>query len=218
MKVIVVGAGRLGAQFAEALVIAGHAVTVIDFNDTHLSALAERAAVRAIAGDACEPFILEEAGAFVADMLVATTGDDEDNLVISLLAKRQFDVRRVAALVNDSDNAWLFDDKWGVDVPVSSVAPLISLIEEGTGAADTVDLLRLTHAGVNLIETVIGPQSKTVDRRLGDVQLPAGTVVAAVIRAGTPVVPDATYILQADDEVLIVAQSALRQDIERAFQ
>jgi trk system potassium uptake protein TrkA len=218
MKVIVVGAGRLGAKFAETLVIAGHTVTVIDLNDAHLSTLAERAAVRAVSGDACEPSILEEAGAFVADMLVATTGDDEDNLVISLLAKRQFDVRRVAALINDSDNAWLFDDKWGVDVPVSSVAPLISLIEEGTGAADTVGLLRLTHAGVNLIETVIGPQSKTVDHLLGDVQLPAGTVVVAVIRAGSPVVPDATYVLHADDEVLIVAQSAVRQDIERAFQ
>jgi trk system potassium uptake protein len=218
MKVVVVGAGRLGAQFAEALVIAGHTVTVIDLNDAHLSTLAERAAVRAVPGDACEPNILEEAGAFVADMLVATTGDDEDNLVISLLAKRQFDVRRVAALINDPDNTWLFDDKWGVDVPVSSVAPLISLIEEGTGSADTVDLLRLTHAGVNLIETVIGPGSKTVDHPLADVQLPAATVVVAVIRAGTPIIPDPTYILHANDEVLIVAAAAVRQDIERAFQ
>lgn len=184
MKVIVVGAGRLGAQFAEALVRAGHTVTVIDIQDTRLATVTQRAAVRTICGDACETFILEEAGAFVTDMLVATTGDDEDNLVVSLLAKRQFDVPRVAARINDSDNAWLFDQRWGVDVAVSSVAPLISLIEEGTGTADTVGLLRLTHAGVNLIETLIGSRSKTVDHALGDVQLPPGTVVAAVIRAG----------------------------------
>jgi trk system potassium uptake protein TrkA len=218
MKVIVVGAGRLGTEFAEALVAAGHSVTAVDLDDEHLAALGARAAVRTVSGDACEPFILEEAGAFVADMLVATTGDDEDNLVVSLLAKRQFDVPRVAARINDSDNAWLFDDRWGVDVPVSSVAPLISLIEEGTGTADTVGLLRLSHAGVNLIETVIRPQSRMVNRPLGDVQLPPGSVVAAVVRAGTPVVPDDAYVLRADDEILVVAQSPVQQEIERAFQ
>ena len=173
MKVIVVGAGRPGTQFTEALVAAGHTVTVIDINDTHLGTLTQRAAVHAIAGDACEPFILEEAGAFVADMLVATTGDDEDNLVISLLAKRQFAVDRVAARVNDADNAWLFDGRWGVDVAVPAATPLISLIEEATGATDTVALLRLSKAGVDVIETAITPQSRTAGRlRLADLRQP----------------------------------------------
>jgi trk system potassium uptake protein TrkA len=218
VNVIVVGVGRLGSQFAQALASTSHTVTVVDIDEAHLATVGARAQVRPVLGDACEPFILEEAGVLAADLLVASTGDDEDNLVISLLAKRQFAVPRVAARVNDPDNAWLFDDRWGVDVAVSAGATLMSLIEEGTGATDTVGLLRLTHAGVNLIETVIRPRSKMVDRPLGDVRLPPGSVVAAVIRAGRPAVPDASYLLRADDEVLVVAQTADQQEIDHAFQ
>jgi trk system potassium uptake protein TrkA len=101
---------------------------------------------------------------------------------------------------------------------VSAATRLISLIEEGTGATNPVGLLRLSHAGVNLVETVIRPQSKTVDRPLGEVRLPTGSVVAAVVRAGSPVVPDASYILRADDEVLVVAQTAGQREIDHAFQ
>jgi trk system potassium uptake protein len=218
MNVIVVGVGRLGSQFAQALASTGHTVTVVDLDEAHLTAVGTRAEVRQVMGDACEPFILEEAGVLAADLLVASTGDDEDNLVIALLAKRQFTVPRVAARVNDPDNAWLFDDRWGVDVAVSAGATLMSLIEEGTGTTDTVGLVRLTHAGVNLIETVIRPRSKMVDRPLGEVSLPPGSVVAAVIRAGSPAVPDASYLLRADDEVLVVAQTAGQQEIDHAFQ
>jgi trk system potassium uptake protein TrkA len=125
---------------------------------------------------------------------------------------------RVVARINDQDNAWLFGDDWGVDVAVPSAAPLISLIEEATGATDTVALLRLSNAGVNLIETVIGPGSKAAQRALGEVSLPRGCVVAAVIRAGTPVVPDTAYILSAGDEVLVVAQTAAEHEIHDAFQ
>ena len=145
-----------------------------------------------MAGDACEPTVLEDAGALTTDLLVAATGDDEDNLVISLLAKRQFAVPRVAARVNDTDNGWLFDHHWGVDVAVPAATPLISLIEEATGATDTVALLRLSKAGVNVIETAITPHSRAVGHALADITLPAGTVVAAVIRNGEPTVPSPT--------------------------
>jgi trk system potassium uptake protein TrkA len=162
--------------------------------------------------------VLEEAGAHVADLLVAATGEDEDNLVISLLAKRQFGVDRVVARINEDDNAWLFDDRWGVDVAVPAAAPLISLIEEATGAADTVALLRLGRAGVNLIETVIDERSAAARRRLADVPVPAGCVVAAVVRDGVPVVPDPGFVLLPGDELLVVAQTATEQDVHRAFQ
>jgi trk/ktr system potassium uptake protein len=185
MKTIIVGAGRLGSQFAAVLASAGNTVTIVDLDEEPLAQLTQHAQVRTVVGDACEPYILEEAGALAADLLVASTGEDEDNLVISLLAKRQFHVPRVVARINDDDNAWLFDQKWGVDVPVPAAGPLISLIEEATGVTDTVDLLRLGKAGVSLIETVIGAGSKAAGRRLGDLPLPAGTLVATVIRAGT---------------------------------
>jgi trk system potassium uptake protein TrkA len=218
MKILLVGAGRLGTQFLETLLAAGNTVTVVDLDPDRLAPFAERAGVRTVAGDACETFVLEQAGAFAADLLVAATGEDEDNLVVSLLAKRQFDVPRVAARINDDENAWLFDARWGVDVAVPSAAPLISLVEEAADVTDTVSLLRLVKAGVNIIETVIGPESKAAHLRVGAVPLPAGSVVAAVIRAGRPVVPDASYELRVGDELIIVTQAASEREIHNAFQ
>ncbi|MFC7261377.1 potassium channel family protein [Streptomyces lutosisoli] len=144
MNVIIAGAGRLGTQIAQVLAATHNEVTLIDADDDRVATLEGRVPVRLIAGDACEPTLLEHAGALTAVLVIATTGDDEDNLVISLLAKRQFSVPRVAARFNDADNARLFDGRWGVDVAVPAATPLISLIEEATGATDTVALLRLS--------------------------------------------------------------------------
>jgi trk/ktr system potassium uptake protein len=209
MNVIIVGAGRLGTQFAAVLANSGNQVTLVDQNPMVSPTLV---------GDGCEPGVLEEAGAHAADLLVAATGEDEDNLVVSLLAKRQFGVKRVVARINDADNAWLFDDRWGVDVAVPAAAPLISLIEEATGASDTVALLRLGRAGVNLIETVIGERSAAAGRALGDVVLPSGCVVAAVVRAGQPTVPASSFVLRPGDELLVVSHSATEDEVRAGFQ
>ncbi|QYX81838.1 potassium channel family protein [Streptomyces akebiae] len=218
MNVLIAGAGRLGTQIAQVLSAARNEVTLIDIDDERVAELEGRLAVRLIAGDACEPALLEGAGALTADLVVATTGDDEDNLVISLLAKRQFSVPRVAARVNDADNAWLFDGRWGVDVAVPAATPLISLIEEATGATDTVALLRLSKAGVDVIETAITPQSRAMGRSLGDIRLPEGTVVATIVRDGQPTVPDPAIRLRPGDELLLVSHSATEQEIHAAFQ
>lgn len=117
MNVIIAGAGRLGTQIAQVLAAAHNEVTLIDVDDDRVAELEGRVPVRLVAGDACEPTLLEHAGALAADLVIATTGDDEDNLVISLLAKRQFSVPRVAARFNDADNAWLFDGRWASTSP-----------------------------------------------------------------------------------------------------
>ncbi|MEJ3748934.1 TrkA family potassium uptake protein [Actinomycetes bacterium KLBMP 9797] len=218
MKALIAGAGRLGTQIAAALVASGYEVTVVEQDDGRVAELAARPVGRLVPGDACEPTVLEEAGAHAADLLVATTGDDEDNLVISLLAKRQFGVSRVAARVNDPENSWLFDHRWGVDIAVPAAAPLLSLIEEAGGVTDTVSLLRLGKANVTLFETAITEHSRTVGRRVGDVDLPAGTVVAAVVRDGTPIVPDRDTTLAAGDEVLVVSTGGDERDIHARFQ
>jgi trk system potassium uptake protein TrkA len=120
--------------------------------------------------------------------------------------------------VNDPDNGWLFDQEWGVDVAIPSATPLVSLIEEATGATDTVALLRLARAGVNLIETAITDTSGSAGRRIADITLPAGSIVAAVIHEGQPAVPDAAYRLQPGDELLVVSEGASEQEIHAAFQ
>jgi trk system potassium uptake protein TrkA len=218
MKALIAGAGRLGTQIAQVLAAARNDVVLIDIDDERIAALEGRFRARLVAGDACEPALLEDAGAHTADLLIATTGDDEDNLVISLLAKRQFAVPRVVARVNDTDNAWLFDQRWGVDVAVPAATPLVSLIEEATGATDTVALLRLSKAGVDVIETAITPQSRAAGQALGDVPLPAGTVIATVIRDGQPTVPVPEFRLRPGDELLLVSHAATESEIHAAFQ
>jgi len=218
MKTLIAGAGRLGTQIAQVLAAARNDVTLLDIDDDRVAELEGHLPVRLVAGDACEPGILEHAGVLTADLVVAATGDDEDNLVISLLAKRQFEVPRVAARVNDAENSWLFDQKWGVDTAVPAATPLISLIEEATGATDTVALLRLSKAGVDVIETAITAQSRAAGRTLAEIALPTGTVIATVVRDGQPTVPTPEMRLQPGDELLVVSHAATEQEIHAAFQ
>ncbi|HEU4421320.1 MAG TPA: TrkA family potassium uptake protein [Pilimelia sp.] len=218
MRSLIAGAGRFGAQVAEALSALGHDVTLIETDDDRVVELGGRTNASILPGDACEPAVLEEAGVLRADMLVAATGDDEDNLVISLLAKRQFAVPRVAARINDPENGWLFDQRWGVDVAIPAAAPLISLIEEATDTTDTVALMRLSKAGVNVIETAITSASRAAGRTLGEIPLPPGTVVATAVRGGRPIVPDAGFRLRPGDELLVVSETARAEDIHATFQ
>ncbi|RXS87180.1 TrkA family potassium uptake protein [Streptomyces sp. TM32] len=218
MKALVAGAGRLGTQIAQVLAAAQNDVTLVDLDEDRIAELEGGLAVRLLVGDACGPAFLEHAGALTTDLLVAATGRDEDNLVISLLAKRRFAVPRVAARVNDAENSWLFGHRWGVDIAVPAATPLISLIEEATGATDTVALLRLSKAGVNVIETAITSLSRAAGRALADIALPAGTVIATVIRDGQPTVPTPEVRLRPGDELLLVSHTATEQEIHAAFQ
>lgn len=131
MRIIVIGGPGLPEQVAEALHRAGDEVTVIDTDAGRESALA-KAGLRAVRGDAIVPSTLELAGALRADVLVACTRSDEDNLVISLLAKKHFDIPRVIARVNDPANERLFDDSWGVDALVSPSTALVTMIRQWT--------------------------------------------------------------------------------------
>jgi len=218
MNVVIVGAGRLGQQATHLLAATGHTVTVVDRDTSRLAQLGTERLHQVVHGDACEPDVLEKAGALNADLLLAATSEDEDNLVVALLAKRQFEVRRVLARVNDPDNTWLFDTRWGVDVALSTEAPLVSLIEEATGAADTIGLLRLAAAGVTLLEIHLTAQSSVAGHGLAGLTLPPHTVVAAVIRDGNPTVPSVDYQLRPGDRLLVVTQNATADDIHRVFQ
>ena len=218
MNVLIAGAGRLGTQVAQVLAASGNDVTLVDTDEARVDALRGRFGARLVVGDASEAGVQERAGAAHADLVVATTGRDEDNLVASLLAKRRFAVPRVVARVNDDENSWLFDQRWGVDSAVPAAAPIVSLIEEATGAADTVALLRLSSAGVGIIETAITTGSKAAGRPLGAVDLPEGTLVATIVRDGDPTAPTPQTVLQPGDELLLVSHSAGEEEIHAAFQ
>lgn len=221
MNILLAGGGRLGRQAMSVLAAAGNDVTVIEINDEIAEALRTEFSdpgIRVIFGDACDPTVLEEAGCLRADAILAVTGDDEDNLVIGLLAKRQFRVPRVVARINDPENASLFGETWGIDAAVSAPITLMSLIEEATRATDTVGLMRLSAAGVVLIETTLTESSAATGKAVSQIPLPRGSQVAAVIRSGKPTVPDRSFKLATGDEILIVSESATVADVRSLFQ
>jgi trk system potassium uptake protein TrkA len=170
-----------------------------------------------IEGDTTDVSVLERAKADEHDAFLALTGVDEDNLVASLMAKRQFDVKRVVARVNDPRNTWLFDKQWGIDVAMSAPAILVSLLEEATASSQTVNLFELATAGVRMVETSIGPSSTLVGRALKDIEVPAGVVIATVVRGGQAMVPDGETCLKSGDQVLVVVDRSADASIEAIF-
>jgi len=205
MKVVVAGAGNVGVFLAEDLSTAGHEVLVIE-QDRELGQRlsAELSGVTTIVGDACEVRVLDTAGTARADVVVAATGDDEDNLVISLLAKQEFAVPRVVARVNHPKNRWMFTQSWGVDVSVSTPHLLSALVEEAVSVGALVRLLQLDASGARLVEATLGPTSPGVGRCVAELGMPRNASVVAIVRRGHVVVPRGDSRLDAGDEVLVL--------------
>ena len=211
MKIFVAGAGNIGRYLAYDLGNRGHEVTLMDLSVEALD-MVPGENVRKLSGDACSPQILERAGLRNADVVIAATGDDEDNLVVSLLAKQEFAVPRVVARVNHPVNEWLFDDSWGVDLAVSPPHMLTALVEEEVSSGDVVHLLKLQRGKVELVEVRLDADSPAVDRRIEELELPGDVTLVAVLREGHVVTCRGTTPLVEGDEVLaIVAEEQVEQ-------
>ena len=211
MKVIVAGAGKIGRYVTLDLLERGHDVTLVELNPETAKVLAGQ--VRRVTGDACSPSVLERAGARDVEVLVAATGDDEDNLVISLLAKQEFGVPRVLARINHPQNEWMFNESWGVDIAVSPPHVFTALVEEAVTAGDLVPLLKLEHGQVELLEVRLDHRSEAVGRRVEELTLPADGRLVAVLRDGHVLPVRRTTPLMEGDEVLAL----VRVDAREAF-
>lgn len=170
-----------------------------------------------IEGDACELHTLDAAVLSSCEVVVAATGDDEDNLVISLLSKQEFAVPRVVARVNHPDNEWLFTESWGVDVAVSMPHLLTSLVEEAVSVGDLVRLLRLEQGKVALVEVTLAEGSPAEGKTVGDLSVPPDCTLVAVVRERHVIAPSKDTPLQAGDEVLALAAPEAEQDLMRAL-
>src|SRR6266516_4383346 len=185
MRVVVAGGGAVGRHLAADLQERGHQITLIDQNPTVTAKIESTApGVEVVMGDACELWVLEKARVREADALVAATGDDEDNLVTSLLAKQEYGVPRVLARVNHPRNEWLFNEQWGVDAAVSPPHILTAMVEEAVSVGDLVRLLRLEGGKVALVEVTLPGDSQNVGRPLYELRLPPDSAVVAVLREG----------------------------------
>ena len=149
------------------------------------------------------------------DVAIAATGDDEDNLVISLLSKQEFAVPRVIARVNNPKNQWLFNESWGVDVSVCMPLMMTALVEEAVSVGSLVRLLRLERGHANLVEVTLADHSPAVGVSLADLEIPRDATVVAVVRRDRLVVPRGDTVLEPGDEVLalVTGQSEQRRPV-----
>jgi trk system potassium uptake protein TrkA len=215
VRTVIAGGGAVGRHLAGDLLRRGHEVLLIEQELAHLEIARESApGVEYVLGDACEPWVLEEAGLRTADVVVAATGDDEDNLVISLLAKQEFGVPRVLARVNHPRNEWMFSEQWGVDQAVSVPHLLTALVEEAVTVGDLVRLLRLEGGKIALVEMTIPEPSPNAGRPLYELRLPQDAVIVAVLREGHVIIPQPETVITPGAEVLALssaeAEPALR--------
>jgi trk system potassium uptake protein len=202
MRVAIAGAGNVGTYIAGDLRDAGHDVLLLEKNVDLVRKLRDTLDVEWVPADACEVASLQRAGLDTVDVMVAATGDDEDNLVISLLAKQEFAVPRVVARINHPKNQWLFNESWGVDVSVSTPHLLTALVEEAVSVGSLVRLLQLQGGEARLVEVTLAGNSPADGRSIVDLGIPRDATVVAVIRKDHVIVPRGDTILYAGDEVV----------------
>jgi trk system potassium uptake protein TrkA len=204
MKVLIAGAGAVGRSIARELVDNSHEVTLIERNPGHFDA-DEIPAADWIFGDACELRLLELMHLEEFDVVIAATGDDKANVVLSLLAKTEFAVPRVVARVNDPRNEWLFDSAWGVDVAVSTPRMLASLVEEAFAVGDVVRLLEFKKSNANLVEITLPEDTPWGGRAVRKLNLPRDVALVTILRGQRVILPEPDQPLEGGDELLFVA-------------
>jgi trk system potassium uptake protein TrkA len=217
MRVVVAGAGNVGLYVSKDLRSKGHKVSLIEQSREHAEMLMRELDVNWVIGDACELATLDEAVLASCDVVVAATGDDEDNLVVSLLAKQEFAVPRVVARVNHPDNVWLFTESWGVDVAVSTPHMLTSLVEEAVSVGDIVRLFQLEQGKVALLEVTLDEGSPANGRTIRDLNMPPDCSLVAIVRDRHVITPRGETPLEAGDEVLALAGAEAESDLRRAL-
>jgi trk system potassium uptake protein TrkA len=217
MNILIVGMGRTGSSLAQELAESGNQRVVAVELDEQKAAAPPADGVRLLWADGCEPSVLEEAGVRNSDMVVATTGDDEDNLVIAQLARFHFGVPRVIARVNNPRNSWLYTKEWGVDVAVSPTDIITKIIQEEMSLGDLVTLLKLKGGEVALIETTVGGTSQAAGKLLNEIALPAGSVIVAIMREKEVIVPGGQTRLEAGDELLAVTSVDNEPELQEAL-
>jgi trk system potassium uptake protein TrkA len=217
MKVAIAGAGSVGTAIAKDLHENGHDVLVLEQDPELVERLRDTLDVTWVAADACEVSSLDAAGMATVDVCVAATGDDEDNLVISLLAKQEFAVPRVVARVNHPKNQWLFNESWGVDVSVSTPQLLTALVEEAVSVGSLVRLLQFQGGAAHLVEVTLAEDSPAAEMAIADLAFPRDATVVAVVRESRLIFPRGDTVLQSGDEVLVLATADAEQAVEALF-
>ncbi|MFZ1381423.1 MAG: TrkA family potassium uptake protein [Scrofimicrobium sp.] len=203
MKIVVVGAGSVGRSIATALLESGHEVTLVD-DRAEAIRVAWVPEADWVLADACSPSDLEELGARECDALVAVTGDDKVNLVVSLLAKTVFAVPRVIARANHTANEWMFNSNWGVDVLASTPRALTAMVEEAVSVGQAVQLLSLDQSATSVFTIEIPADSALIGLSPVDVEWPEDLIVSAIVRDKQPAALSKVETIAPGDELIVI--------------
>lgn len=214
MYIIVVGGGKVGYYLTKTLLTEGHEVLLIERDHGKVETYSERFGSVVLQGDGAEASTLAAAGAARADVLIAVTGEDEDNLVICQMAKHKFHVGKTIARVNNPKNEQLFKTL-DTDVTVSQTNYILGLIEQAIPNRAFIHLLSLRHADLAIIEATISPDSPVANRTIGDIDLPVSCVIAAIARGADVIVPDSSTVITPNDEVIAVTHRTEEDELRR---
>lgn len=218
MYVVIAGGGRTGAQLADLLISQDHEVRVVDNRKDVLERIHRELPTESIIeGDPLQMAVLEQAGIQRADVLAACTTEDEVNLTLCFMARTQYNVHRTIARVNNPRDAWLFDDKFHVDVAVNQAELLASLIQEEMSLGDMITLLKLRRGNYSLVEEKIPEGARAVGMAIKDLALPEHCVIAAIIRKSEVMIPRGVTTFEAGDEVLAVTDAEGSEALSELF-
>lgn len=205
MFVVIIGGGRTGTQLASILLLQRHDVHVVEYRPDVLARIHRELPTEIIfEGNYTDPQVLGRAGLQDAEVLAACTVSDADNLAVCYLARMLYNVPRTIARVNNPRNAWLFDEKFHVDVALNSAEIMARLIEEEMSMGDMITLLKLRRGDYSLVEEKIPSSAKAIGMAIKDLNLHENCVIAAIIRRGKVVVPRGVTVFEEGDEVLAI--------------
>ena len=216
MRVVIAGGGNVGTFIADDLVKAGHVVTVVEVDPARVDEVLQAGnqdGVTWVTADACEVSEFARANVDRADVVAAVTGDDEDNLVISLLAKQEFAVPRVVARVNNPKTEWMFNEMWGVDISVSTPHLLTALVEEAVSVGSLVRLLSFEGGKARLSEATLTEDSPSAGKDIAELAFPRDSTVVAIVRDDHVIVPRGDTVLHPGDEVLVLTTPDAEDDV-----
>jgi trk system potassium uptake protein len=216
MYVIICGAGKVGWNLARELIARDREVTLIESAHTRYRVVEEELEHAVQYGDATELWVLERAGIQRADLVIAVTGDDEDNMLICQVAREKYGVQRIVARVNNPRNLQHFK-LLGIQPAVSATDLILRLIEHEVPEYGLVHLLALEEEHLEIIELEVGEGSEAAGRRVADIDLPDGSLVISVLRDGDGFVPKSDSVVQPGDEVLLILDPGLEAEITLQF-
>lgn len=213
MRIVIVGAGSVGRSIARELLTNGHRVLLID-KDPNAIRVTSVPDAEWLLADACEISSLADAHLTDCDVVVAASGDDKANLVVSLLSKTEYGVPRTVARVNTPANEWMFDEAWGVDVAVSTPRLMTALVEEAVTVGELVRIFTFQQGQAAMVEMTLPENSRLAGTTVGEIVWPADTVLVAIIRGERPIAPSRDDALEAGDELMFVTVPESEEELQ----